>query len=110
MLPSGGRPQHTKMELMLKATIFREYDIRGIADEELLSPDVEVLGRAIGTWMRRHHGREVNVGRDVRLSGERLRNALVKGLIASGCEVTDVGRVPTPVLYYSVQHLRADGG
>lgn len=95
---------------MLKATIFREYDIRGIADEELLGPDIEVLGRAIGTWMQQHHGRKVNVGRDVRLSGERLRNALVNGLVSSGCEVTDVGRVPTPVLYYSVQHLHADGG
>src|SRR4051812_16292145 len=95
---------------MLKSTIFREYDIRGIADEELLSPGIEQLGRAIGTWMQRNYGPKVNVGRDVRLSGDRLREALVKGLMASGCEVTDVGRVPTPLLYYSVQHLGADGG
>ena len=95
---------------MLQKTIFREYDIRGIADQELTSEGIELLGRAIGSWLRRGHGNKVNVGRDVRLSGERLRDAVVRGLIASGCDVTDVGRVPTPLLYYSVQHLQAHGG
>lgn len=96
--------------LMLKQTIFREYDIRGIADEELLSPDVEQLGRAIGSNLLRQGGTRLNVGRDVRLSSDRLSEALVKGILATGCEVVDVGVVPTPLLYYSVQHLKADGG
>jgi phosphomannomutase / phosphoglucomutase len=95
---------------MLTPGIFREYDIRGIAETDLHSPGIELLGRAIGTYMRRHYGPRVNVGRDVRLSGDRLRDALVAGLRAAGCEVTDVGRVPTPLLYYSVQHLGCDGG
>ena len=95
---------------MLKSTIFREYDIRGIADEELLSPGIEQLGRAIGTHIGRTHGKKINVGRDVRLSSKRLRDAIVKGLMAAGCEVTDIGEVPTPLLYYSVHHLGADGG
>jgi phosphomannomutase/phosphoglucomutase len=95
---------------MLKSTIFREYDIRGVADEELLSPGIELLGKAIGTHIGRTHGKRINVGRDVRLSSTRLRDAIVKGLIAAGCEVTDVGEVPTPLLYYSVHHLGADGG
>jgi phosphomannomutase/phosphoglucomutase len=95
---------------MLKPTIFREYDIRGIADSELLSPDVEQLGRAIGTHLQRNTGKNLNVGRDVRLSSDRLFDALVKGLRATGCNVTDIGRVPTPLLYYSVHHLKADGG
>ncbi len=95
---------------MLQPTIFREYDIRGIADTELLTEGIELLGQAIGTWMQRNQGRKVNVGRDVRLSGQRLRDAIVKGLVASGCEVTDCGRVPTPLLYFSVQHLGANGG
>src|SRR5688572_24305570 len=95
---------------MLKSTVFREYDIRGIAETELVSPGIELLGRAIGTYMQRHYGRSVIVGRDVRLSGDRLRDALVAGLLASGCDVTDIGRVPTPLLYYSVQHLGANGG
>lgn len=94
---------------MLKPTIFREYDIRGIADLELLSPDVEQLGLGLGTYIQRQAGRKINVGRDCRLSSTRLRDALVKGLLASGCDVTDIGVVPTPVLYYSAQQLKADG-
>uniref|UniRef100_Q01SH3 Phosphomannomutase n=1 Tax=Solibacter usitatus (strain Ellin6076) TaxID=234267 RepID=Q01SH3_SOLUE len=94
---------------MFKSTIFREYDIRGIADVELLDADVEQLGRAFGTYMRRHAGSKVNLGRDTRLSSPRLRDALIRGLMASGCQVTDIGVVPTPVLYYSVFHLKADG-
>ena len=84
---------------MLKPTIFREYDIRGVADSELLSPDVEQLGLGLGTYLQRKAGRKINVGRDCRLSSTRLRDALVKGLLASGCDVTDIGVVPTPVLY-----------
>ena len=94
---------------MLKPTIFREYDIRGVADTELLSPDVEQLGLGLGSYLRRHSGSKINVGRDCRLSSTRLRDALVKGLLAAGCDVTDIGVVPTPVLYYSAQQLIADG-
>ncbi len=58
-----------KIELMLKSTIFREYDIRGIAESELLSPDIELLGRGLGTYIRRHSGgKRINLGRDCRLS------------------------------------------
>jgi phosphomannomutase/phosphoglucomutase len=94
---------------MLKPTIFREYDIRGIADAELRSRDVEDLGRAIGTYLQRHAGRKINLGRDCRLSSTRLRDALIRGLAATGCEVTDIGVVPTPLLYYSVFRLNAEG-
>ncbi len=94
---------------MFKPTIFREYDIRGVADEELLSEDVVLLGQAFGTYMQRHAGRKVSLGRDTRLSSPRLRDALMQGLKASGCEVTDIGVVPTPVLYYSAIHLKTDG-
>ena len=94
---------------MLKPTIFREYDIRGIAETELLDLDIEDLGRGIGTYLQRKNGRNINLGRDCRLSSDRLRNALIAGLKASGCQVTDIGVVPTPVLYYSAIHLQADG-
>jgi len=95
---------------MLKPAIFREYDIRGVADIELLSPDVEQLGRGLGTYLRRASGGpNINVGRDCRLSSTRLRDALVKGLLAAGCNVTDIGTVPTPVLYHSAQNLNAHG-
>ncbi len=93
---------------MLNPLIFREYDIRGIADQELLDADVEELGRGIGTFFLGRQQRKINLGRDCRLSSERLRNALMRGLRATGCDVTDLGVVPTPLLYYSVFHLRAD--
>ena len=95
---------------MLKSTIFREYDIRGVADVELLSPDIEILGQAFGTYLQRHGGSKINLCRDTRLSSPRLQEALLRGLVASGCHVTDLGVAPTPVLYYSVFHLKADGG
>jgi len=93
---------------MLKPTIFREYDIRGIADAELHDAGIALLGQAFGTYFQRHSGRHIALGRDTRLSSPRLRDALIKGIKASGCRVTDIGVVPTPVLYYSVFRLHAD--
>ena len=90
-------------------SIFREYDIRGIADTELLDPDVELLGQALGTYIQRNAGKNINLGRDCRLSGERLANALRKGLLASGCNVTELGVVPTPITYFSAVHMKSDG-
>ncbi len=95
---------------MLKPGIFREYDIRGIADVELKDADIESLGRALGTYIIRHSGSKICLGRDCRLSSDRLHTSLLKGLLSAGCHVTDVGTVPTPLLYYSGVHFKADGG
>lgn len=95
---------------MLKQSIFREYDIRGIADQDLRSEDIVVLGRAIGTHLIRRVGKNLCLGRDCRLSGPRLHDALLEGLLAAGCHITDIGVVPTPLLYYSVYNFGADGG
>jgi phosphomannomutase / phosphoglucomutase len=94
---------------MLKLGIFREYDIRGIANEELLDEDVQALGRGLATYLIRYSGRVICLGRDCRLSGNRLHDALLKGLLASGCTVLDLGVVPTPVLYYAAVHFNAHG-
>jgi phosphomannomutase/phosphoglucomutase len=95
---------------MLSPHIFREYDIRGIADTELPDAGIRLLGRAFGTYLIRRGARKVNLARDCRLSSGRLHDALLSGLLAAGCEVTDLGVVPTPCLYYSVFHLHADAG
>jgi phosphomannomutase / phosphoglucomutase len=95
---------------MLHPTIFREYDIRGIADQELLSEGIVQLGRALGTLIQRKRGPKINVARDCRLSSPRLHDALIEGLIAAGCHVTDIGVVPTPLLYFSTVQLASDGG
>ncbi|MGA2434378.1 MAG: phosphomannomutase/phosphoglucomutase [Bryobacteraceae bacterium] len=96
--------------MALNRNIFREYDIRGVADVDLFDADIEDLGRAIGTYLRRTSGGDLALGRDTRLSSPRLRDALVRGLLATGCNVRDAGVVPTPLLYYAVVHLKATGG
>jgi phosphomannomutase / phosphoglucomutase len=95
---------------MLSPNIFREYDIRGIADKELPDDGVRALGRAFGTYLIRHGDYNVTLARDCRLSSPRLHDALLAGLLDTGCKVTDLGIVPTPLLYYSVFHLHADAG
>src|SRR6202167_1509615 len=95
---------------MLLPNIFREYDIRGVADSELPDDGVKSLGQAIGTYLIRRDSPKVNLARDCRLSSDRLHDALLAGLLSAGCEVTDLGIVPTPLLYYSVFHLHSDAG
>lgn len=95
---------------MLNEMIFREYDVRGIADRDLPNETVLNLGKAIGSMIRGRGGSSVTVGRDCRLSGPRLNKALVEGLLSTGLKVVDLGLVPTPVLYFSVFYLNSDGG
>ncbi|MGH9652618.1 MAG: phosphomannomutase/phosphoglucomutase, partial [Bryobacteraceae bacterium] len=64
---------------------------------------------ALGTYIIRHSGRTISLGRDCRLSSGRLHDALLKGLLASGAQVLDLGVVPTPVLYFSAVHFKTDG-
>src|SRR5262245_57222609 len=93
--------------------IFREYDIRGVADRDLKDDLVERIGRGLGILLRPEgmtRPLRIAVGRDCRLSADRLFAALTKGLVAGGIEVLDVGVGPTPKLYFSVNHLDTDGG
>ncbi len=95
---------------MLNPEIFREYDIRGIADRDLTDDSVVLLGRAIGTYFRKRGKSRMTVGRDVRLSSERIHARFIEGLLACGIDVLDVGECPTPLLYYSLYRLNPDGG
>ena len=81
------------------AHIFREYDIRGIADAELTDENVCLIGRAFGTWLRRRGVAEAVVGGDARLSTPRIKAAAARGLNAAGVSVTDIGLVSTPTFY-----------
>ncbi len=94
----------------MNPAIFREYDIRGIADTDLTDGVVRAIGRAFGERMREKGLACVAVGRDVRLSSPRIRAALVEGLLDQGMRVIDVGEVPTPALYFAVLRLKADAG
>ncbi len=92
------------------ATALREYDIRGVVGKTLGEADARAIGRSFGTLVVRAGGRTVAVGRDGRESSPALQAALVEGLKAAGIEAVQVGMGPTPMLYYSVYALGADGG
>jgi len=81
--------------------IFREYDIRGLADTDLADAVVEQIGRAYGTYAQQHGVHTVMVGRDIRLSSERIARAASNAIRSTGCDVVDLGMVPTPVFYFS---------
>ena len=91
-------------------TILREYDIRGIVGETLSAADAHALGRAYATMLRGPGGRRVCLGYDGRLSSPELALALTDGLFRSGMEVLRIGLGPTPMMYFAVHHLNADGG
>ena len=93
---------------MLKPTIFREYDIRGVADTELLSADVAELGQALGTYLRRHSGPNRALGRERRLSSTALARRAAAGLQSQRlrCHRYRRGR-PRPLLYFAAVHIES---
>jgi phosphomannomutase/phosphoglucomutase len=98
---------------MIPAHIFREYDIRGVAERDLTDGLAHRLGRGLAELLRADGATKpprLAVGRDCRLSGPRLFTALTAGLVEGGVQVMDVGVGPTPKLYFSVHHLDTDGG
>ena len=97
--------------MTIAAGIFRQYDVRGVVDDDLTVEAARAIGGAYAALMReRGVAGEVAVGRDNRPSGTKLRDALVDGLTSAGVSVVDIGVVPTPVLYWSLHHLKVIGG
>lgn len=92
------------------ASIFRAYDIRGVVDESLTEETVYNIGRAIGSLAKEKGEKRIAVGRDGRLSGPRLSAALCQGILSTGCDVINLGVVPTPVLYYATYVLETRSG
>jgi len=90
--------------------IFREYDIRALVDKDLTLEEVVLLGKAMGSYFGRQEKRYITLGRDGRLSSDAFRERLLEGLIATGCQVIDIGVCATPLLYFSIRHLKTDGG
>ncbi len=97
-------------------TILREYDLRGIVGRTLTEADALALGRAFAAYLAARASDKpaeplrVCVARDGRLSSPALAAMMVEGLVASGVAVIDIGLGPTPMLYYAVHELKADGG
>lgn len=92
------------------ATIFREYDIRGIVGKELSEEAFELLGRAYGTYLLGFGSKKAIVGHDNRQSSASYKNAFIKGLLSTGCDTIDVGMVVTPMLYFARKKWKTDGG
>ena len=97
--------------MTLSREIFRQYDVRGIVGRDLTADTAYTLGRAYAAYLaNKGAAGPVAVGRDNRPSGAELRDALVRGLTECGLDVIDVGQVPTPLLYWSLNHLAVAGG
>ena len=96
--------------MQINPQIFREYDIRGVVDKDLTPDIARILGQGFGTRMAQLGRKELVVGRDGRLSSKPFVEALVEGLISTGCDVVNIGLCPTPVYYFSIFHLDKDGG
>src|SRR3989338_8005306 len=95
--------------------IFRQYDIRGVFNKDLTAEAARAVGMAYGIYLNsklKTQGSKlkVNVGRDVRLSSNILRDALIEGIISTGVDVVDIDECPTPLQYFSIFHLSLDGG
>ena len=94
----------------MNPAIFREYDIRGVVGKDFDESFARILGRAFARLLRDHGGSRATLGRDCRVSSPALSQAMLAGLLESGVEVTDIGIATTPMLYFSLFHLKPDGG
>ena len=95
--------------MQFPASIFKAYDIRGVVPASIDEVLAEALGRAFGTLAQREGETTVAVGRDGRLSGPSLSAALMRGLVAAGVEVIDIGPATTPMLYFAAHTLCRSG-
>ena len=90
--------------------IFREYDIRGVADRDLTDETVLNIGRAYGTFLKRDGKKTISISRDCRISSDRIHQSLVKGVLSTGLDIIDIGLTTTPCLYFSIHFLKIGGG
>ena len=91
-------------------SIFRAYDIRGIAYKDLSEELVISLGKTLGTMILESDQDYINVGRDGRISSPKMYEWLSQGIISTGCNVTNLGVVPTPLVYFSTHKLASNNG
>ncbi|MCK9330896.1 MAG: phosphomannomutase/phosphoglucomutase [Candidatus Cloacimonetes bacterium] len=95
---------------MINQQIFRQYDIRGIVDEDLNNENLYLIGKAFGTYIRNLDKKTVVIGGDARLTTPIYKENFIKGLIETGCDVQDIGICASPVLYFAIWKLKTDAG
>lgn len=96
--------------MLINPKIFREYDIRGIAGEDLSEEFANVLGQAYGTYLQSVGTKDAVVARDTRTTSPAYQKALIEGLISTGCNVKDLGIAIVSTMYFSRQFFNIDGG
>jgi len=94
----------------MNPVVFREYDIRGLAEIDFDPEFALLLGKVHGTVIADQGGRRVTVGRDCRATSDAYAEAVIAGMVSAGLQVYDLGVCPSPLLYFSLFHLDADGG
>jgi phosphomannomutase / phosphoglucomutase len=99
-----------KVVTAIAKEIFRAYDVRGIVDETFTDDNIYTIGKAIGSETLDRGLNVIAVGRDGRLSGPRLLQALIEGILSSGCNVINVDEVTTPILYYEAAIIESKSG
>lgn len=95
---------------MIKPQIFRQYDIRGVVDEELNAETYYLIGKGFGTYLQAHGERTIVIGGDARHSSRNFMDSFIKGALETGCDVYDIDIVATPVLYFAIWKLQTGGG
>jgi phosphomannomutase / phosphoglucomutase len=94
----------------MNPAIFREYDIRGLAEKDFDNDFALLLGKVHGTLIAERGGTRAAVGRDCRSTSDAYAEAVIAGLVSAGLRVYDIGVCPTPLMYFSLFHLDLDGG
>ena len=96
----------------MNPSVFREYDIRGVAGTDITAADARRLAQAFATYVHRQHPeqKECVLGYDTRASSPEFRDAVAEGLMASGFNVIDIGQVVTPIFYWARLHYSCDAG
>lgn len=95
----------------IEKLMFREYDIRGRENKnELNQESMELIGKAYGTFLQKRGLNKVVVGYDNRKTSEEFQQAAIRGLISTGCQIVDIGKVIVPMLYWAQYYFKIKGG
>lgn len=94
----------------MNPAIFREYDIRGLAEKDFDNDFALLLGKVHGTVIAERGGTRAAVGRDCRSTSDAYAEAVIAGLVSAGLRIYDIGVCPTPLMYFALFHLDLDGG
>jgi len=96
--------------MKINPEVFRNYDIRGVVEQDLDAEKVEAIGKAYGAFLRRRKIAHAVVGCDCRLTGDEYKVALIKGMRSAGINIIDIGVVMTQMMYYAQYRYQTNGG